>query len=188
MSATPKVGKQSQTAADTVKLSEDQIYHLLQNERRRKILRYLHNVNDQVAMRDIAEQVAAWENDTTVQALASKERQRVYISLYQSHLPKLDEKGVIEYDQSRGTVRKFARAETLYNYLEPTRSNDDKEDKTKDDATPWKRYYLGASGIGATALTGMMLGVVPFTFMSQGVLCFLILGMFWTVTIGQQFA
>ncbi|WP_435159766.1 DUF7344 domain-containing protein [Haladaptatus sp. DFWS20] len=186
---TQQVGEQSQTTTETtVDLSEDQIYHLLQNERRRNVLRYLHDADEKVSMRDIAEQVAAWENNTTVQALSSSERQRVYIPLYQSHLPKLDEEGVIEYDQSRGTVRKTSYTETLYSYLEPAQSSVDEEDKNEDEATRWERYYLGASGVGATILAGTTLGVAPFALVPQSALGILILGMFWTLTVGQRFA
>ena len=60
-------------------------------------------------MHDIAEQVAAWENETTVQALTSDELQRADIPLYQSHLPKLDEEGAIEYNKNRGIVENPAR-------------------------------------------------------------------------------
>lgn len=55
-------------------------------------------------MRDIAETVAASEHDTTVKRLTSDERQRVYVALYQSHFPKLDDIGVVRYNQSRGIV------------------------------------------------------------------------------------
>ncbi|WP_049972921.1 DUF7344 domain-containing protein [Haladaptatus cibarius] len=187
---TQQVGNQSETPTDEdahVELSEDQIYHLLQNERRRNVLRYLHDADEQVSMRDIAEQVAAWENDITVQTLSSSERQRVYIPLYQSHLPKLDEEGVIEYDQSRGTVRKTPLADKLYDYLEPTQPTTDEEVEDDED-THWERYYLGASGLGATVLAGTTLGVTPFALLPQSALGFLILGMFWSLTVGQRFA
>lgn len=89
------------------RLTKDDTFHLLQNSRRRAVLRYLLAYEDHEAfsMRDIAEAVAALEHDTMVKRLGSVERQRVYVSLYQSHLPKLDEHGVIDYDQSRGIVR-----------------------------------------------------------------------------------
>jgi len=54
---------------------------------------------DLVKMCDVAEHVAAKEHETTVKQLLSDERQRVYIPLYQSHLPKLDEAGIIDYDK-----------------------------------------------------------------------------------------
>ena len=191
MSTTTQQVKEQSPSIDTsasTELGEDQIYHLLQNERRRNVLRYLHDAEEKVSMRDIAEQVAAWENDSTVQAITSSERQRVYIPLYQSHLPKLDEKGIIEYDQSRGTVRKTDAADVLYEYLEPGTSDDDVEEEDEHNPTRWERYYLGASGLGATLLAGSTLGVSPFALLPHGSVGIAILGMFWTLTLGHRFA
>jgi len=42
--------------------------------------------------------------ETAIENLSSNERQRVYISLYQSHLPKLDNHGIVTYDKDRGWV------------------------------------------------------------------------------------
>lgn len=137
-------------------LSKDQIFHLLQNERRRLALTYLQGVDEEVKMRDVAEQVAAWEHDTTVEALDSDQRQRVYIPLYQNHLPKLDEEGVIEYDQSRGVVRRTPVAAQLEPYLagdQPTTSAPSHVETTDDQEDPWPRYYLAASVL-STALIG----------------------------------
>lgn len=53
-------------------------------------------------MRDVAEQVAVWEHDTTVAQLTSDERQRVCISLYQPHLETLEEARVIAYNKPCG--------------------------------------------------------------------------------------
>lgn len=87
-------------------ITKDDLFHLLQNGRRRAVLRYFaaHPEQDEFNMRTVAEAIAAWENETTVEQLSSDQRQRVYIALYQSHLPKLDEYGVIEYNQSRGLI------------------------------------------------------------------------------------
>ncbi|KZN26106.1 hypothetical protein A4G99_22730 [Haladaptatus sp. R4] len=192
MSATTQQVEEQSSSMDTtssVELGEDQIYHLLQNERRRYVLRYLHGSDEQESMRDIAEQVAAWENNSTVQAITSSERQRVYIPLYQSHLPKLDEEGIIEYDQSRGTVEKTDMADVLYDYLEPTAvAADDDEDVSDDEQTRWEHYYLGASGIGVTLLAGAALGLSPFAILPSGSVGLAILGMFWALTVGQQLA
>ena len=101
-------------------ISKDDAFHVLQNARRRAVLRYLseHDDEDKFVMRDIAEEVAAWEHDTTVQRLVSDERQRVYIALYQSHLPKLDEHGIIEYNQSRGIVEPTELTAAFEPYLD----------------------------------------------------------------------
>jgi hypothetical protein len=85
-------------------LSKDELFHLLQNSRRRAVVRYLRGREGPVPMRDVAEQVAAWEHDTTVSGLSSDERQRVYVALYQSHLDALADAGVIEYDKPRGVI------------------------------------------------------------------------------------
>lgn len=71
-------------------------------------------------MRDIAEEIAAWENDIPVDQLRSSQRQRVYISLYQSHLPKLADYDVIEYNQARGIVRPTVLTALFEPYLAST--------------------------------------------------------------------
>ncbi|WP_433630397.1 DUF7344 domain-containing protein [Halomicrococcus sp. NG-SE-24] len=166
-------------------LTADQAYHLLQNQRRRNVLRYLRDADGPVEMRDVAEQVAAWENNTTVTALSSDARQRTYIPLYQSHLPKLDEEGVIDYDQSRGIIEPTPLVEELNEYLSPstaTETNDEEDEH----AGAWGRYYLGASGVGTAVLVGATQGLTPFAALSSTSAGVIVLAMFWTLTLGQD--
>ncbi|WP_390192428.1 DUF7344 domain-containing protein [Halalkalicoccus salilacus] len=74
-------------------------------------------------MRKLTDQVAAWEHETTVEALNSTQRQRVYIPLYQNHLPKLAAHDIITYDQSRGYVEAKPRLSQLLVYLDDQRSH-----------------------------------------------------------------
>ncbi|GGK75044.1 DUF7344 domain-containing protein [Haloarcula sebkhae] len=101
-------------------LTRDDLFHVLQCRRRRLVLKYLHeHPGDEPAdMSDIAEHIAALEHDTTVDSLRSKQRQRVYIALYQSHLPKMDDAGVINYNQDRGLVEATALADSFDGYLD----------------------------------------------------------------------
>lgn len=94
------------TVDEHLSISKDDLFHLLQNARRRAVLRYFaaHPEQDEFNMRTVAEAIAAWENETTVEQLTSDQRQRVYIALYQSHLPKLDDYEVSEYNQLRGLI------------------------------------------------------------------------------------
>jgi hypothetical protein len=136
-------------------LTKDEMFHLLSNRRRRDALRYLADRDEPVDMRDLAEQVAAWEHDTTVAQLDSDERQRVYIALYQTHLPKLDSHGVIAYNQSRGIVERTDRADQLDPYLregEPT---------TDDDVRSRTSYGLGVCTLGLAVLAVGWLGLLP---------------------------
>lgn len=145
----------ARTAVD--ELSTDRMFHLLQNERRRLTLEYLQGTEGVVDMRDIVENVAAVEYDTEVEQLSSTERQRVYIALYQSHLPKLADSGVIEYDQSRGWVKRTELADALDPYLTPERSTDRSESKE----SSWGRYYLSAGAIAAALLAAAWVGLFP---------------------------
>lgn len=152
---------------ETNTLTKDKIFHILQTQRRRHALRYLKEHDTPVEMRDLAEQVAAWENDTTVQALASNERQRVYIALYQSHLPKLDEEGIIEYNKSRGIVERGQLADEFDPYLGPsndTATDTDTETVKTDgqsDEDRWFSYYRWATALSAVTFAAAWLNV-PF--------------------------
>lgn len=108
--------------AATDRLDRDDVFHILQCRRRRLVLKYLQEHDGPADMRDITERIAAVENDTTVTQLRSQERQRVYIALYQSHLPKMDRDGIISYDQDRGVVERTACTAQFDPYLvnEPT--------------------------------------------------------------------
>lgn len=86
-------------------LDVGEIFELLQNERRRWIIAFLKDHEDQATSLDVlAEYIAALENDVDVAQLSSSQRKRVYIALYQCHLPKLDDFGVVDFDKDRGTV------------------------------------------------------------------------------------
>lgn len=162
----------SPSLEESPELSQDEIFHLLQTNRRRDTIRYLLDMDaESVKMRDIAEHVAALEHETTVAELTSTQRQRVYIPLYQSHLPKLDKKGVIEYNKSRGIVRATDRIEIFRPHLEPYRDDAPDDDAERSiigyfvsdyyaTAIAASTSLLVASLLGVLALPGVMLGTM----------------------------
>ena len=172
-------------ADESAALPKDEIFHLLQNQRRRYVLQYLQEVDGTVEMRDMAEQVAAWEHDTTLQALTSDERQRVYIALYQAHLPKLDEKGVINYNQSRGIVEPTERVNQLTQYLQAPADDDEEETVEERESISWGSYYLSASIFGGVLLFMTAFGIAPFASISSIAAGAIILTLFVLLTIGQ---
>ena len=167
-------------------LSRDQIFHLLQNERRREVLRYLRNADaERVRMRDVAEAIAAAEHDTSVDGLSSKQRQRVYVPLYQNHLPKLDAEGVLDYQQDRGIVERKPAAAQLERHLWPSAVEPD-EDQPDEEAetTSRPRWYLVAAGVGAALFGGAtfdapVLSSLPDAAVSALVLCLLVAVVLW---------
>lgn len=150
-------------ASEMTSLSKDDIFHVLQNGRRRRVLQYLADTDGSIDMREVAEQVAAWEHDTTIQQLTSDQRQRVYIALYQSHLPKLADFGLITYNQSRGIVEQTPLADQATRYLEDP--EDDKEQSGV--AVEWIRYYAGATVTSILLISAVWLDIVSFIGLSS---------------------
>ncbi|WP_394740972.1 DUF7344 domain-containing protein [Natronococcus roseus] len=177
--------READIVSDEEELPVDEIFHILQNERRRMVLEYLQETDGSVRMRDVAEQVAAWENETTVQELTSDQRQRVYIPLYQSHLPKLDKAGIIDYQQNRGVVERRPLARQLDYYLNADSNTNSAAATGKDRGTDWDDYYIGAAGAGAVLLLGAIFELPLLSIITGIGLSALILLMFTTLTIGQ---
>lgn len=102
-------------------LSEDELFTLLALRRRRELLRELHRAGGELTMGQLTEAIAAGEGDAPP---TRKGRKAVYVSLYQTHVPKLVEAGVLESDPTRKTLRLTPRSRQLLAYLdfEPTRS------------------------------------------------------------------
>ncbi len=132
---------------------KNRIFETLSNPRRRELLRYLlsHRSDETVAVRTLAEELAAWENGVSVPEVTYKQRKRVYTSLYQAHLPKLHRCGFIEYDADRGTVSVTDDARSLDVYLETV----------ADGELPWSDVYLGASMTAAAFGAALWFGAVP---------------------------
>lgn len=123
-----------ETATETeseATLPLDQVFEILKNQRRRYVLSYLNEQDGPVSMSDLSEQIAAWENDKEVHELSSGERKRVYVGLYQCHLPKMDGMDIVEFNKPRGIIELGANAELFDKYLEEDEST----------GRPWHRYY-----------------------------------------------
>ena len=142
---------------EPAELPVDRVFELLKNQRRREVLRYLETTDEEtVSLSDLAEHIAAIENDTTVQAISSSERKRVYVGLYQCHLPKMDDMNVVAFAQNRGTISLGPNADQLEEFL-------DIGDETEH---PWPRYYAGLAAGGALlygaalALPALSVGLV----------------------------
>jgi hypothetical protein len=137
-------------------LSKDVLFDILSNPRRRHALHYLKQRDGPVAVGEMAETLAAWEHGTTRSGITSKQRKRVYTSLYQSHLPKMERAGVVEYDRPRGMVDLTAAAGELEIYLDVVARND----------VPWSVFYLGLSGLLTGVVLALLVEAAPVSFAS----------------------
>ncbi|SIS17864.1 hypothetical protein SAMN05421752_11840 [Natronorubrum thiooxidans] len=142
-----KTDQTERESGNDTQLSRDAVFKTLSNRRRRLTLQYLseHGTTDApVRLRDLAEWIAAAENDVPVEAVTYKQRKRVYTSLYQSHLPALHRDGIVQYDRARGTISMTPVASTFDTYL-----------GFAPQTTPvWPLYWLGL-GVGLLLIAGL---------------------------------
>jgi DNA-binding transcriptional ArsR family regulator len=88
-----------ETVEPKSEVSEDELFDVLANQRRRFALHLLKREGDEtVTIGEMAEQIAAWENGIDMAEITGNERKRVYTALQQSHLPKMDNAGVVEFN------------------------------------------------------------------------------------------
>ena len=95
----------------------DRILDIIRNERRRRVLSHLVNSNGRSNLTELSESIAAWENDVDVNEVTSSQRKRAYVSLYQAHLPKMADLGIVDYHKARGVVELTALGEEAFNVL-----------------------------------------------------------------------
>lgn len=140
-------------------VSQDTVFDILSNARRRYVLYYLRKAEEPVELGDLARELAAWENETDPAALTDQQQKRVYVSLYQTHIQKLADAGMVDYDKDTGMVSLAEGAQELKGYLGP-------ETET---AAPmqWQRWYV-AIAVAGGALYGLVaLGVPLFNLLPE---------------------
>mgnify|MGYP000737156917 CR=1 FL=1 len=127
-------------------LSKDRVFELLKNRRRREVLHYLYEHDGTASVSTLSEWIAGRENDVPMEEVTTTQRKRVYVGLYQTHLPKMADAGVVDYEQGESGLELGPNAERLYQYVGD--GNDDR----------WYQRYavlsLGGSGLFALSQLG----------------------------------
>ncbi len=155
----PQMGPKSETAADEVQsepISEDDLFELLSNQRRRYILDELLCKEQTLEIGPLAQGIAAHEDGLEYQEVSSKDRKRVYTALQQSHLPKMDKAGIVDFDRDRGTVRPTPALEDIEIYMDVVHGRE----------LPWSDYYLGLTLLSGLLFAAATLGIGPFVALS----------------------
>jgi hypothetical protein len=128
-------------------LPETEIHHILSNPRRRKTLRYLSDNHGTISVRELSEEIAAAE--TGESPPPRDVRKAVYVSLHQTHLPLLDDKGVIDYDRSSKEVTLLDPARDIHLYMEVV---------TKYGIT-WAEFYRNLGVISLVTVTAAIVEI-----------------------------
>lgn len=150
-----EIGKTSRSNGSS--LDKGEIFDLLKNSRRRSIIQYLRAHDGYAELNEVAEHIAADENDITVRELSSDQRKRVYIGLYQCHLPKMDSLGVVEYDKNRGTIELQDSVSQLLKYMDPV-DGDENEEAAPD--REWLAPAIAAAVVGIVGLGTLGVGAL----------------------------
>lgn len=118
----------SGSGSDGPPLSQDNVFDALSSKRSRYVLVYLREADDYVDVDDLVETVAEWETGKPIDLVSEEHRKRVLTSLRHSQLPKLSMMGMVEYDETDGTVTRGPYAEQADAYLDIAASRDENVD------------------------------------------------------------
>lgn len=139
---------QDQSSDYEEELEPSEIHNVLWNDRRRHTLKHLRDSDGVISVDTLAEHIAAIE--TGEEPPPRNVRKSVYVSLHQTHLPKLDELNIIDYDQRDQEIELLDRAAEVEVYMEVVPKGD----------ISWATYYFGISILGVVTLLSAKLGLL----------------------------
>jgi hypothetical protein len=125
--------RERQSSRSTESLDSDELFYLLGNDRRRSTVEALARDRRTIEVSDLADEITGEEDGSY---------KSVYVSLQQSHLPQLDEHGVIRYDREAREVSRGPNFDEIAAYVTPDQSRTQR----------WQVYLVGA--VVALAATG----------------------------------
>ncbi|WP_132057473.1 DUF7344 domain-containing protein [Halorussus amylolyticus] len=134
---------QDQDSDPDRELEPSEIHNVLRNDRRRRALQHLRNTDGALSVDTLAEHIATVE--TGESPPPRDVRKSVYVSLHQTHLPKLHELEIVEYDQREQQLELRDRAEEIEVYMEVVPEGD----------ISWSTYYLGVGVLGLVTLSAV---------------------------------
>lgn len=135
--------------------SRDTLFEVLSNSRRRYILSRIRAADEPIELSEIAREIGARESQIPPAELGQTAKKRVYVSLYQTHVPKLEAVGLVEYDDETKTVSVTERTGEIDRVLGRVPP-----------AYRWHRVNGALSVLSGTVVTGSafdvaVLGTVP---------------------------
>lgn len=146
-----------QTNFQHVQLSKSDIFGILQNDRRRCVLEILRNKGGQ-SVRSLSEEIARLEAGT--EEPKSSVRKSIYVSLIQTHIPKMENLGVVIYDREKDSVELLPASRDFDVYMETVKKGD----------IPWSQYYLGVSILAIIGSLIIFAGFIEWISSSQWML------------------
>jgi hypothetical protein len=122
--------------SDDERLDKTVVYEILSSERRRRAIDYLKASENGVEVGDIAEYIA--EEETGESPPPKDARKTVYVSLHQTHLPKMDDLDIVNYNTDTNEVTLSDSFRDVAIYMEVVPGTE----------ISWSEYYLAVGIVG----------------------------------------
>lgn len=129
-----------------VQLSKSDIFGVLQNDRRRCVIEILREQGNQ-SVRFLSEEIARLESGE--EEPKSTIRKSIYVSLLQTHIPKMESLGVINYNRENDFVELLPAAHSFDVYMETVPKGD----------IPWSQFYVGLSALAVVGSVTIYFGL-----------------------------
>lgn len=100
------------------------VFRALANERRRTILYHLTSCTYPVPFEEVVDKVAVQESKTYVTDIPAKVYEQIALDLHHTHLPKLAQWGIIEYEKDLKLITVAETLRPLDEYLHLTKQHD----------------------------------------------------------------
>ena len=137
-------------------LSKSEIFGVLQNDRRRRVLEILHNKGKQ-SIRSLSNEIACLESGD--EEPKSNFRKSIYVSLLQTHIPKMESLKLITYNREEDNVELLSASHDFDIYIETVKKGD----------IPWSQFYFRLSLFAVvgnlTIFTGLIKWITSFQWM-----------------------
>lgn len=152
----PAEKDESPTKQSRPNISQENLFTALSSERRRNTIEALTEIGEPTSLSKIVDYVAESELDKPIAEINSDERNRIYVSLYQCHVPHLADTNLLNYNEDTKQISASPQTEFARTFIQvanpletPTEATEDKiEEGTSHNWIP----YL----IGATASAGIV--------------------------------
>ncbi|PHQ38168.1 transcriptional regulator [Halorubrum persicum] len=159
----------NESARNGGELSEEEIFEVLSNRRRRFVIHALKRAEGPLEVSELSTHVTAWEVGVEPEEVRYEDRRNVYSTLQRTHLPKLEEKNVVTVDEETNVVAPTPELESLDIYVEVLGSRE----------IPWSLYYVGLAGVAVSLLLAVATGTPGFAALEP-----LDVGVFTATTFG----
>lgn len=117
----------------------DHVFEALSHPRRRYLL-YTLLEESEWTLQELAEKLAAWEQDGSGSSVSDDTIEQVYVSLYHNHVPKLVDEGIVEFDAATETLGLGSHAEQVLGVLEDAGGSHDSYQETHARSDPDDRH------------------------------------------------